>query len=1294
MLGRSCPRGLNMTSDDELVKAKRIFDRATELPFGERAAFVERECAGSIGLNEQIKRMLANFATDSGSFGPVVGFETNQTQSDTELMEFSGTDRFRVQTKLGSGGFGTVYEVFDRKWHATLALKVLNRIRPDSLYRFKQEFRALSRLRHENLIQLYEFFAEDQRWFFTMQLLHGQSFLRFVRGTGRVCDIDRLRTALRQLVVGVECLHRSNHIHRDLKPGNVLVTKTGRVVVLDFGLVRDLSSENGDQTASFVGTPGYMSPEQSLQRPLGPASDWYSVGVMFFQALTGELPSTAVSGVNSDQLEPQLIDLDVPEEMKALCLRMLDPSPENRPTGAEILASLRSERSETPAETEVPREIGAESFFGRTEQLETVNAAFAEMLKGQPNVVLIEGPSGIGKSTLVRHFLAEVAQRLPQILVLTGRCHEFESVPYKGLDSLIDKLAQYLQRLPNARVQELLPREAFLLRKLFPVLGRVRAIANAPVASDLVPDQQELRQRTFSALRELMARLGDRNPLVIWIDDLQWGDRDSSSFLAELCAPPLPPRLLLLLSYRSEESDSNSTLSYLSRVFTSNNKILGSWRHVDLSGLPDEDSRNLVKSLLPQVISDSVVRKIVVEARGHPYYLRELARRALRTGRFYEDIAERDIELRTFLQSTISELPVCSREFLELTSLAVQPIPVSLVFAASVSDQKEEQFAGLGPLIDGNLVRVSGGEGEQRIEPYHDYVRKVVVESLSPEIARARHSQLAKQLAEDLRHEPQLLVTHYKGAGDLVSALAAAVKAGGAAELQLAFDRAAMFYQAAIDTGAVEDSRKGSLYQRLADCLGKAGRGWDSAGAYLKAAEYAENDSFELKRLAADQLMRSGHLDQAMVLFRDLSRRIGLKMPTNPVKAMWGIFCWRLLTRMRLCIGYPKSLVGTIANSDRTRLELLRTGGVIMNTTDPVLAAYLQARHVYTSLRVREAHHLAIAIAVEGIFRASSGVRTPEKPLKLMQVAEQRAKVLGDSNTLGLVYLCRAYIDHVLGRIPQGIENSRFTIAFLRGHCTGMAWELTAAHVLLFWFTLWAGNPDEVRELFPQLLREGAARGDVNVENSLRFLSYYYLSADRPDECLNESIRVLDSSGSFQLQHFGAALTCVETHLYLGDYTSARKWLLKVWAPLSKSFILRWQIFRILTFFLRGRVALASWLVDRRNSLLRAEVEYYAKRLKRIQSAWCHPMAGILTAGLFAGGGNTADAVQALEEAHDGFEKLGIHGYASAATHVCGLLRGDEKGYAQIRNAEEFFKIHEFRNPTAFLRMLIPGKWN
>jgi serine/threonine protein kinase/tetratricopeptide (TPR) repeat protein len=1293
-----------MESNEDFIRAKLIFEQAVELPSDVRGAFIQRVCASNTTLYQRVSQMLAHFEKASATFDPVISEHSERRAFSLGDIDFSSTPRFRVERRLGSGSFGTVYEVFDNQRRAKLALKVLNRPQPDSLYRFKQEFRSLSQLKHEHLVELYELIADGERWFFTMELVDGVDFFDFVRPNERTYDIQRLRDALRQLIMGVQALHRSNHIHRDLKPANVLVTKNGRVVVLDFGLIRHLSPERSALPASFVGTPAYMSPEQALGRPLNPSSDWYSVGVMLFEVLTGRLPPNTFlddkfqTSAIQEKLEPRTINPQVPEELNEICRQMLDPFPGNRPNGEAILQFLGTGPSQSLTEPVYPEEVGIESFVGRGDQLASMEAAFASTLMGQLSVVLIEGPSGIGKSTLVRRFLSDVLHNDPRALILSGRCHEFESVPYKGLDALIDQLSQHLQQLTNARVQALLPREASLLRRLFPVLGRVPAIADAPMSADSVPDAQELRQRTFAALREMLARLGDRCPLVIWIDDLQWGDRDSSSFLAELCAPPLPPPLLLLLTYRSEEEvDRNSTLQYLNRVFSTENRVLGHWRHLNLKGLSDEESRNLLAKLLNNKASnkacDKAMEKIVSEAQGHPYYLQELAHGFSQTEERSEEIGKQDLELRSFLQRRISELPVFSRELLELICLAVQPISLSIVFAASISNTKEDQPDALSVLIRAHLARISGGEGEKRVEPYHDQVRSVVVGMLSPNVAEWRHAQLAKSLARDPNTEPQTLVTHYKGARDFASALEAALKAAGAAESQLAFDRAATFYQAALDTGVVEDARKADLYQRLADCLGKAGRGWDSAQAYLKAEVRDGNDSLEMDRLAAEQLMRSGHVDQAMVLFKKLCSKIGLTTPGSPRSAINGIVYWRLITRLRLVFGSPKPSPDMLARANMTRLEVLRAGGVIMYTADPVFASYFQSRYVYEALGNREPHHLAAALALEAGFRAAPGARTPEKSLRLLQRAEEIAKTVGSSNTMGFVYLCRAYLDHLSGRIPQGIEDSRFAIEFIRGHCTGMAWELTASHVLYFWFTLWAGYMGELRDLFPQLLREGASHGDVNVEDSLRFLSYYHLGADHPDECLKESLRVLDSPGDFHLQHYGAALTCVETYLYLGDYAAAREQLVKAWVPMSKSFILRRQIFRILAYFLRGRVALACWLADRHNSVLRSEVEDYAKRIRRIRSAWCQPMTSVLIAGLAVGDGNRSEGVRALDEAHNGFEKIPLHGYASASSYVSGLLRGDEKGFAQVQRAQEFLKTHNFQNPAAFLRMLIPGQW-
>ena len=292
-----------------------------------------------------------------------------------------------------------------------------------------------------------------------------------------------------------------------------------------------------------------------------------------------------------------MCDPQVPADLRELCRQLLKRHPDERANGSAILAALGGMASATIGEPSTEPRSEAELFVGRSEPLQQLEEAFADTQEGRLNVVLMHGPSGIGKTALVRRFLSVLAHRQANVMVLKGRCYEFESVPYKGLDALVDECSRYLQRLPDSRVEALLPRDAFLLPRLFPVLARVGAIAAAPARTALVPDVQELRQRTFRALRELLARLSDRQPLVIWIDDLQWGDRDSSTFLAELCAPPQQPPLLLLLTYRSEEVGSNTTLAYLFQVLA-NQRLVGRWHELGLAELTDAESRQLLLELL------------------------------------------------------------------------------------------------------------------------------------------------------------------------------------------------------------------------------------------------------------------------------------------------------------------------------------------------------------------------------------------------------------------------------------------------------------------------------------------------------------------------------------------------------------------------------------------------------------------------------------------------------------------------------------------------------------------------
>ena len=300
---------------------------------------------------------------------------------DPSGWEFAGTERYRLLRRVGEGGMGVVYEVFDQHRQERLALKTLLRANPAAVYRFKREFRTLADVSHPNLVTLHELVSDGDELFFTMELVEGLDLLRYVRPGGAlpggeaptealpmeretirdeddtVAEVDprtlpplveeRLRDALRQLAEGLVALHDAGKLHRDVKPSNVLVTREGRVVLLDFGLAADLDEESlaRSQLGMVVGTVAYMAPEQATGE-FTRASDWYSVGVILYQALTGALPfSGSMFKVVLEKQEklpppPDEVVPGLPRDLSELCVALLAPNAKQRPVGRDVLRRL------------------------------------------------------------------------------------------------------------------------------------------------------------------------------------------------------------------------------------------------------------------------------------------------------------------------------------------------------------------------------------------------------------------------------------------------------------------------------------------------------------------------------------------------------------------------------------------------------------------------------------------------------------------------------------------------------------------------------------------------------------------------------------------------------------------------------------------------------------------------------------------------------------------------------------------------------------------------------------------
>ncbi len=541
--------------------------------------------------------------------------------------------RFELRRLLGQGGMGSVYAAFDTERQQCVALKTLDAADADSLLRFKREFRTLVELAHPNLVELYELLNDDDRWYFTMEHVEGVQFLHHLRpacGLAQRFDDARLRNTLRQVVVAVQHIHAAGILHRDLKPQNVLVTAQERAMVLDFGLVTDAFRTARSvriTDGALLGTAAYVAPERVRGADACPASDFYALGVMLFEALTGRLPFAGNAWqLLTAKLEYAAPDAgswapDAPNDLIGLAARLLSRDPAARPAGDEVLSVLErgcaAPRSAQAASVAPPAAI----FVGRAVELTALRVAYEASSAGQPTLALIGGEPGIGKTALLQRF----TERLPsEALVLSGRCHELEAVPYKAFDGVADMLFQHMSQLDAVALSRLTPRHVDALTQIFPVFGHVRDFASVNVEhrGNRSPHAQEL---AFVAFKDLLHRLCEIRPLVLSVDDLHWADADSERLLNYLFGDPDPIPALFVATYRTRDTGAFGSWRWLLDADAAPLARQVNVNRVAVGPVNEAECLELATALIrTHELDASLAGTLAREAAGVPHFLVEL----------------------------------------------------------------------------------------------------------------------------------------------------------------------------------------------------------------------------------------------------------------------------------------------------------------------------------------------------------------------------------------------------------------------------------------------------------------------------------------------------------------------------------------------------------------------------------------------------------------------------------------------------------------------------------------------
>jgi hypothetical protein len=1220
---------------------------------------------------------------------------------------------------------GVVYEAFDRERKQSVALKTIRSVDAQAIYYLKREFRAIADVVHPNLVKLHELVFDGGHWFFTMDLIEGRDFLTHVRGGGPASahvetqrpDPAALRPALAQLVMGVTALHDRGKLHRDIKPSNALVSRDGRVVLMDFGLLVEPNVPDPYRTfdRGLVGTPAYLAPEQALMpAQTSTASDWYSVGVLLYEALTGQVPylsecRSLAELVAAKQRHPppppSKLAQNVPADLEALCMDLLSIDDEQRPTGAEILRRLGAGPalpSKAPAAPGASR--GAALLVGRDAQLAKLEEAFGYCRRGQAVVAFIDGSSGAGKTALLDHFAGLLAER-GEAVVISGRCLERELLPYRALDNLVDTLTRYLVSLPTHEVDALLPRDIQALARLFPVLRRVPAIGGARRRAEVTPDPQELRQRAFGAMRDLLGRIADRRPLVLCIDDLQWGDVDSATLIRAVLRAPAPPPIMAIASYRSEDAKESACLQVLLDLALQGEDGPERARRffIGVDTLGGDDAQKLARALLAERDdANRAAETIAKESGGNPLLLHQLVEYL--NGQPGAELAPaaREVTLDDVLRARVRDLPPNARALLEVVAVAGRPIALEIgneVAGLPIGDREA-----ISTLRAQRLARTK--DGERTIEIVHDRIRQSVAAQIAPDTVARCHFRLAIALEGRPEVDPEILAFHFFGGGDVERASEYAAAAAERADQALAFERAARLYRWAFDLRAPKDdgattgpasADARTLLVKMGDALANAGKGAAAAAAYLEAARgAASNDELEYQRRAAEQYLKSGHIDESMEILRTTLAAFGVQMARTPRRALSSLLLRRALLALRGLRSRERDS-SLVTARELTRLDVLWSLAGGFGIVDTIRAADLQTRHMLLALKIGDPYRISRALTFEAAFSATPGKRAHRRTRRLVKLAEEIAARVNQPHTDGWAVLGRGMAAYLEGEHRAARVDCERAEEIFSSNCTGVAHEINIARLFGLFSMFNLGEFGELSRRVPRLLKEAEDNGDLYLATSLQtgLPNSCWLAADDPEGARQQVAEGMRrwTKRSFHNQHYFNMSADAHIDIYRGDPQAARARVLADWPKLKSSLILRIQTTRAQALFVRGRatLALAATVKGTERQALLAAVETDARLLQKEGLAGTVPQAVLLRAGIKALSGDPTETRALLERAAAGFDAAGMKAYASASRRRLGALLGGDEGRALVDRENAWQRGEAIRNCDRFTALLAPG---
>lgn len=739
-----------------------------------------------------------------------------------------------------------MYLARDMKSNSDVAIKILAghpySEREKAL--FDREFAAVKNLNHPGVVKVYD----EGDGYFTMEYVPGEPLSK-KKGE----DVAQIFEIGIDIIRVLDYIHRQGVIHRDLKPDNIKITSASEVKILDFGFAvgSEVNALLSAGQMDIVGTLDYMAPEVIKAFEVDPRADLYSLGIIFYELVTGRLPfkssdilTTVVKQVEMIPPLPSEFNPKITPSFEAIIMKLIAKSPVKRFQSTEELLSAMMRlagRSEIiKIKVDRGRKIlNASQFVGGDRYLEYMLAAFKKAMKGRGSFVLIRGEEGVGKTRLIHEFQAR--HRIGDAVFVHVACESTMSAPFAAFAQVLYEYFQILEKSGAKFLLELAKRWGPTMLPIVPALTHKSYMFGVAPGDDV--SGVALRQQ----LCHFVVEISKQQPLGIFIDNLHWLDQDSCHLILDLVQETQDHPVFLCGVYRDSFQTGGSAFQRILPIL----KLKKLCEEIELRPLSNLDLSALLSSMVGHVpISDEVKDRVYEVSRGVPLLAEEAIRNMAddglvyrKGGHWYVEVDDvRKIRRPGLLEDGLMEkyekLDRKSASILEAAAIIGGVFHREILTPVCRLDAQEVDNC-LPPLIEQGFLSEIPKKTEVCISIGSPRLAELLYEKIPHKPRQKLHEEIAKFLEGLPAREENIenLARHYFQTRHIDKALYYLGMAGETCEKNYAYGSAVEYYKNALDL-AREKQPQGA---KVTDLLKKLGNIHSRIGQYELALTYYQD---------------------------------------------------------------------------------------------------------------------------------------------------------------------------------------------------------------------------------------------------------------------------------------------------------------------------------------------------------------------------------------------------------------------------------------------------------------------